>query len=78
MTQETILQNMFIELQDGLYKDEHKSLNTCLTFHTGDCPEVMRGNFSPPLHQQLLGRFSQNPSKTMRRGNLFMKLDKII
>lgn len=47
MTQETILQNMFKELQDGLYKDEHKSLNTCLTFHTGDCPEIMRGGPPP-------------------------------
>lgn len=47
MPQETILQNMFTELQDGLYKDEHKSLNNCLTLHAGDCPEVMRGNFRP-------------------------------
>lgn len=59
MTQETILQNMFIELQDGLHKDEHKSLNNCLTLHTGDCPQVMpktsRDIFSKSLQDDAKG-----------------------
>lgn len=53
MTQETILQNMFTELQDGLHKDEHKSLNNIvLPFTLGTvqklCEVILGPSPSPP------------------------------